>query len=128
MKFLEPYNNQLPVLTLGNVHPLCQSVDKLNPKKMANTIFFHKIVNNTIIVKTAVLSLNKKELNGQTTYSRQQGQVTYGLLCLCDADGNTINPQTLGLKKDQELKGYRLTTNPVLDQETGEETGMFWAE
>ena len=91
-------------------------------------LFFHKIVNNTIIVKTAVLGSRKSTINGVTVYDREQGNVTYGLLCLMDDKGNSLNPSSLGLKKDQEIPGFRLSTNPVLDQETDEPTGMFWAE
>jgi hypothetical protein len=92
-------------------------------------VFFHKIVNNTIIVKSAPLSSNKKELNGQSVNTRQQGAVTFGLLCLMDDNGKAIDPSTLGLKKDQELKGFHLTDNPVMDMDDPEvETGMYWAE
>ena len=95
---------------------------------MTKSIFFHKIVNNTIIVKTAVLGTKKSTINGVTVYDREQGSVTYGLLCLIDESGNSLDPSTLGLKKNQELKGFRLSSNPVLDQETDEPTGMYWAE
>ena len=92
-------------------------------------VFFHKIVNNTIIVKSAPLSSNTKELNGQTVLTRQQGNVTFGLLCLMGQDGKAIDPRTLNLKKDQELKGFKLTDNPVMDMDDPNvETGMFWAE
>ena len=91
-------------------------------------LFFHKIVNNTIIVKTAVLGSRKSTINGVTVYDREQGNVTYGLLCLMDDKGNTLDPTSLGLKKDQPIPGFKLSTNPVLDQETDEPTGMFWAE
>ncbi len=92
-------------------------------------VFFHKIVNNTIIVKSAPLSSNKKELNGQSVNTRQQGDITFGLLCLMDDNGKTIDPSTLGLKKDQELKGFQLTDNPVMDMDDPTvETGMYWAE
>lgn len=92
-------------------------------------VFFHKIVNNTIIVKSEPLSSNKKELNGQSVNTRQQGNITFGLLCLMDDNGKTIDPSTLGLKKDQELKGFKLTDNPVMDMDDPTvETGMFWAE
>ncbi len=92
-------------------------------------VFFHKIVNNTIIVKSAPLSSNKKELNGQSVNTRQQGAVTFGLLCLMDDNGKAIDPSTLGLKKDQELKGFNLTGQPVMDMDDPTvETGMYWAE
>ena len=58
-------------------------------------VFMHKIVNNTIIVKSAPISVNKKELNGQSVNTRQQGECTFGLLCLMDDNGKTIDPSTL---------------------------------
>ncbi len=92
-------------------------------------LFFHKIVNNTIIVKSAPISTNKKTLNGQTVNTRQQGQVTFGLLCLMNEAGQSIDPRTLNLKKDQVLDGFKLTDNPVMDMDDPTvETGMFWAE
>ena len=92
-------------------------------------VFFHKIVNNTIIVKSAKLKSIKKDLNGTSVNTRQQGQVTFGLLCLMDADGTTIDPSTLSLKKDQEMKGFTLTDSPVMDMDDPTvETGMYWAE
>ena len=95
---------------------------------MKNHLFFHKIVNNTIVCKTAVLGTKKSTINGVTVYDREQGNVSYGLLCLLDESGNSLDPSTLGLKKNQELKGFQLSSNPVLDQETDEPTGMFWVE
>ena len=92
-------------------------------------VFFHSIVNMTTIVKSAPLSSNKKELNGTSVNTRQQGKVTFGLLCLVDDNGKTIDPRTLGLKKDQEMKGFILTDNPVMDMDDKSvETGMYWAE
>ena len=95
---------------------------------MKNSLFFHKIVNNTIVCKTAVLGTKKSTINGVTVYDREQGNVSYGLLCLLDESGNSLDPSALGLKKNQELKGFQLSSNPVLDQETDEPTGMFWVE
>ena len=46
-----------------------------------------------------------------------------------DDNGKAIDPSTLGLKKDQELKGFRLTDQPVMDMDDPTvETGMYWAE
>ena len=95
---------------------------------MNKNVFFHKIVNNTIVVKSKPLSVKKTEINGQTVYTREQGQVTYGLLCLIDSNGKSIDPTSLGLKLNQEMKGICLSESPVLDQETQEPTVMFWSE
>ena len=91
-------------------------------------VFFHKIVNNTIICKSIPLSVNKTEINGTSVFTREQGNVTYGLLCLMDDKGNSLDPSTLGLKLNQEMKGFQFSDSPVLDQETQEETGMYWVE
>ena len=91
-------------------------------------VFFHKIVNNTIVVKSQPLSVTKTEINGVQVFTREQGQGTYGLLCLLDDKGNSLDPSTLGLKLNQEMKGFRFSESPVLDQETNEETGMYWVE
>tara|TARA_R100000995_G_C3467868_1_gene116698 strand:+ start:602 stop:892 length:291 start_codon:yes stop_codon:yes gene_type:complete len=91
-------------------------------------VFFHKIVNNTIVVKSQPLSVTKTEINGVQVFTREQGQVTYGLLCLLDDKGNSLDPSSLGLKLNQEMKGFRFSESPVLDQETNEETGMYWVE
>jgi len=96
---------------------------------MSNSVYFHKIVNNTIIVKSAPLSNLKKKVGDTVVLTRQQGQVTFGLLCLMDDKGKTLDPSTLGLKKDQPLEGFRLTDNPVMDMDDPTvETGMYWAE
>tara|TARA_R110000851_G_scaffold331726_1_gene506360 strand:+ start:636 stop:920 length:285 start_codon:yes stop_codon:yes gene_type:complete len=92
-------------------------------------IYFHKIVNNTIIVKTAPLSSNTKKIGDTVVQTRQQGAVTFGLLCLMDAKGKSLNPTTLGLKKDQELPDFKLTDQPVMDKDDPKvETGLYWAE
>ena len=90
--------------------------------------YFHKIVNNTIICKSQPLSVHKTEINGVTVHTREQGQVTYGLLCLMDDKGNSLDPSTLGLKLNQPMDGFQFSESPVLDQETQEETGMYWVE
>tara|TARA_R110002051_G_C8377400_1_gene444572 strand:- start:144 stop:428 length:285 start_codon:yes stop_codon:yes gene_type:complete len=92
-------------------------------------IYFHKIVNNTIIVKTAPLSSNTKKIGDTVVQTRQQGAVTFGLLCLMDAKGKSLDPTTLGLKKDQELPDFKLTDQPVMDKDDHKvETGLYWAE
>ena len=96
---------------------------------MSKDVFFHKTVNNTIIVKSKPLSTRKTVVNGQEVYTREQGQVTYGLLCLIDANGQAIDPSTLGLKANQLMKGIRLSDSPEMDQDDPTvETGMYWAE
>ena len=91
--------------------------------------YFHKIVNNTIICKSQPLSVQQRlKSMGVSVHTREQGQVTYGLLCLMDDKGNSLDPSSLGLKANQPLDGFQFSDSPVLDQETQEETGMYWVE
>jgi hypothetical protein len=95
---------------------------------MSKNVFFHKIVNNTVVVKSAPLKLSKKEVNGVTVYTREQGTVTFGLWCPCDQHGNSIDPTTLNLKLNQEIDGISMSESPVMDQDDNSiETGMYWA-
>ena len=95
---------------------------------MSKDVFFHKIVKNTIIVKSAPMISNKKEVNGTSVNTRQQGNITFGLLCLMDDNGTAIDPSTLKLKKNQVLTGFRLSDQPVMDMDDPTvETGMYWA-
>ena len=45
-----------------------------------------------------------------------------------DDKGNSLDPSTLGLKLNQPMDGFQFSESPVLDQETQEETGMYWVE
>ena len=94
-------------------------------------VLFHKVADdsNTIIVKTAAIERLKRTINGKTVTVRTQGNAQFGLLVIMDeVTGETVDPRSLGLKPNQVLQGIRLSDSPVLDQETGEETGLFWAE
>lgn len=94
-------------------------------------VLFHKVADdsNTIIVKTAAIEKVKRTFNGKTVTVRTQGNAQFGLLVIMDeSTGETVDPRSLGLKPNQVLEGIRLSDSPVLDQETGEETGLKWAE
>ena len=95
---------------------------------MANSVFMHKIVKNTIVCVSEPLETLDKEINGHKVKSRSQANRTFGLLCLVDGKNNPIKPQSLGLTKGDEMPGFRITEIPVLDRETKEETGLFWVE
>jgi len=95
---------------------------------MSKNVFFHKIVNNTVVVKSEPTQLTKKVVNGVTIYTRTQGTVTFGLWCPCDQSGNSIDPSTLNLKSNQEIEGISMSDSPVMDQDDNSvETGMYWA-
>ena len=95
---------------------------------MANSVFMHKIVKNTIVCVSEPLDTINKEINGNKCKVRTQANRTFGLLCLVDDKGKTLNPQTLGLSKGDEIPGFKMSEVPVLDRETKEETGLFWVE
>ena len=94
-------------------------------------VLFHKVAedSNTIIVKTAAIDKVTRTFNGKTATVRTQGNAKFGLLVIMDEEtGETVDPRSYGFKPNQVLEGIRLSDSPVLDQESGEETGLFWAE
>ena len=91
-------------------------------------IYMHQITNNTIVCVSEPLSTVKKTVNGKEVYTRTQANRTFGLLCLMDANGKTLDPRSLGLKSGDEIPGFDFSDAPVLDQKTNEPTGLFWVE
>ena len=91
-------------------------------------IFMHQITNNTIVCVSEPLNTVKKTINGKEVHTRTQANRTFGLLCLMDASGKTLDPRSLGLKPGDEIPGFDFSDAPVLDQTTKEETGLFWVE
>ena len=100
----------------------------INQNLSIMAIFMHQITNNTIVCVSEPLDTVKKSLNGKEVYTRTQANRTFGLLCLMDASGKTLDPRSLGLKKGDEIPGFDFSDAPVLDQTTKEETGLFWVE
>mgnify|MGYP003141519213 CR=1 FL=1 len=106
-------------------------------------LFFNKHCINrdrntyTISVSTQPMAQSQiGTLAGLEVATSKQTQFTLGLISLRDPETNeVIRPdhkiaKTLisNLKKNQPLKGWVLSDNPVIDQTTGEETGMYWAK
>tara|TARA_R110000751_G_scaffold33840_1_gene84057 strand:+ start:293 stop:583 length:291 start_codon:yes stop_codon:yes gene_type:complete len=93
-------------------------------------IHLHKIPagTNTIVAVSEPLSMVAKTINGKKVNVRTQANRTFGLLCLCDANGKTIDPRSLGLKPGEKIPGFEFSDSPVLDKDTKEETGLFWVE
>ena len=117
----------LPSLFLGNGCP--QSIYLLiNQNLSIMAIFMHQITNNTIVCVSEPLNTVKKTINGKEVHTRTQANRTFGLLCLMDASGKTLDPRSLGLKAGDEIPGFGFSDAPVLDQKTKEETGLFWVE
>ena len=102
---------------------------------MKQDLFFHKYAEdkegnplNSVICKTECISREKLSFNGKTAHCRTQGTAQFCLLIITDDDGATVNPRQYGFKPDQVLSGIRDSGSPVLDQDTGEPTGLNWAE
>ena len=91
-------------------------------------IFMHKIEKNTIVCVSEPLTTVKKTINGKEVHARTQANRTFGLLCLVDAKGKTLDPRSLGLNAGDEIPGFDFSDAPVLDRDTKEETGLFWVE
>ena len=105
-------------------------------------VFFNKFVVNdttgscTLSVVSAPMSVKKGTLAGLQVASKKQLSRTFGLLSLTDPDTGQVmkaNHPTMvqlrsKLEKDSHLNNVAWTNNPVLNIETGEETGMFWCE
>ena len=66
--------------------------------------------------------------NGMTGHSRTQGSAQFCLLIITDEDGTTVDPRVYKFKPDQVLNGICDSGSPVLDQDSGEPTGLNWAE
>ena len=94
-------------------------------------IYMHqdlKTGSNTIVCVSHPLKTQKREINGKEVHVRTQANRTFGLLCLVNANGKSLDPRSLGLKPGDEIPGFEFSDSPVLDRETKEETGLFWVE
>jgi len=97
-------------------------------------LFFHKYAvdkdgNNlkSIICKTECLSREKLSFNGMTGHTRTPGTAQFCLLIITDENGNTVEPRQYKFEKDQLIPGIIDSGKPVIDQSSGEETGLTWA-
>ena len=90
---------------------------------------------NTIVATTVPLVPTKVETKNGPVYVRNVADADFGILCFLDAQGNSIDPNTLEhkYKRGEEMPGFVLDlTSPVykVDKATGkstdEETGLFW--
>tara|TARA_R100000656_G_scaffold3431_1_gene5143 strand:+ start:143 stop:475 length:333 start_codon:yes stop_codon:yes gene_type:complete len=98
-------------------------------------LFFHKYATdkdqndlNSVICKTECIKRHKTSFNGKEGFSRTQGTAQFCLLIITDEDGNTVNPRQFEFEPDQVLEGICNSGAPVLDQDSGEPTGLTWAE
>jgi hypothetical protein len=95
-------------------------------KNYIMSVFFHKIPegSNTIVCKSAVQSTTTVTVETpdgpKQVKARDQQNLQFGLLCLVD-----IDPRTLKLKPNQELKGFKMSGIFVKDRNEKNEDGSF---
>ena len=106
------------------------------------SVFFRKLRINdntgtaTIIVTDKPISSTKRDVAGMNVSVRSTGSVTFGILSLIDPDTNkvmgakhpTIKSLQNKLNQGDEMPGFQLSDNPVVDLNTGEETNLRWVE
>jgi len=109
---------------------------------MKHSVYFRKLNINentgsaTIIASDVPLIQKQTTLAGLPVASRTQNNITFGVLSLIDpetnqvmkADHPTIKQLQAKLNRGDEMSGFKLSDNPVINLTTGEETGMFWIE
>ena len=106
------------------------------------SVFFRKLRINentgtaTIIVTDKPFSSTKREIAGMQTALRTSSNVTFGVLSLIDPETNkvmgakhpTIKALQTKLNQGDEMPGFQLSDNAVVDLNTGEETNLRWVE
>ncbi len=106
------------------------------------SVFFRKLrVNDntgtaTIIVTDKPISNKVGELAGMKVGTRTSQNITFGVLSLIDPETNqvmranhpTIKALQSKLNQGDEMQGFKLSDNPVVDLNTGEETNLRWVE
>jgi hypothetical protein len=110
---------------------------------MSKSVFFRKIKVNAdtqsavIIVSSAPLTQAKAEIAGFQVGARNQQNLSFGILALTDpktgesmkANHPTIKGLQSKLNVGDEIPGFQLSNNPVVNRETGEALeGLFWVE
>ena len=106
------------------------------------SVFFRKLRINentgtaTIIATDKPISSTKREIAGMQTALRTSSNVTFGVVSLIDPETNkvmgakhpTIKALQNKLNQGDEMPGFQLSDNPVIDLNTGEETNLRWVE
>ena len=109
---------------------------------MENQIYYKSISINTkfstatIITTTSPMVSKVTAIAGIEVGVRVQHKATFGLLSIIDPKtnksmaGNSELATHLQktLSSGDVLEGFKLSSNPVIDRETGEATDMFWVE
>ena len=106
------------------------------------SVFFRKLRINettgtaTIICTDKPISSTKRKIAGMQTALRTSSNVTFGVLSLIDPETNkvmgakhpTIKALQTKLNQGDEMPGFQLSDNAVVDLNTGEETNLRWVE
>tara|TARA_R100000935_G_C2698022_1_gene109154 strand:- start:120 stop:452 length:333 start_codon:yes stop_codon:yes gene_type:complete len=106
------------------------------------SVFFRKLRINestgtaTIIATDKPISSTKKKIGNMDVAVRSTGSVTFGILSLIDpktekvmrANHPTIKQLQQELNQGDEMPGFQLSDNPVVDLNSGEETNLRWIE
>ena len=106
------------------------------------SVFFRKLRINevtgtaTIIVTSKPILSKIGTLAGLSVGTRTQNSITFGVLSLIDPETNSVmkanHPTIAQLQKKlnagDEMPGFKLSDNKVVDLVTGEETTLYWVE
>ena len=106
------------------------------------SVFFRKLRINestgtaTIIATDRPITSKSTTLAGLNVGTRTQGSVNFGVLSLIDPETNQVmkasHPTIAALQKKlnagDEMPGFQLSSNPVVDIQTGELTTLMWIE
>tara|TARA_R110002124_G_scaffold105223_2_gene255993 strand:- start:430 stop:759 length:330 start_codon:yes stop_codon:yes gene_type:complete len=106
------------------------------------SVFFRKVNINaarnsaTIIVSSAALSNKVSTLAGMPVATRSNSDISFGVLSLIDPDtGETMkadHPTIAAIQKKlnvgDEMNGFQMTDNFVMDLQTKEPTTLKWVE
>jgi hypothetical protein len=110
---------------------------------MSKSVFFRKVKINAetqsavIIVSSAPLTQTQAEIAGFSVGARTQQNLQFGILALTDpktgqsmkANHPTIKGLQAKLNVGDEIPGFQLSNNAVVDSKTGEALdGLFWVE
>lgn len=110
---------------------------------MSNSVYFRKIRINeetqsvSIIVSSEPLQQAKGQIAGFQVGARTQQKISFGILALTDPKtGKSMNashPTIKGLQAKlnvgDEIPGFKLSNNAVVNRETGEPLeNLFWVE
>ena len=105
-------------------------------------VFFRRVRINaetgtaTLICSDQPITQTQAKLAGLKVATQAQSNVTVGVLSLrgpetgsvMGASHPTIKALQSTLNSGDEMPGFSMSDNPVVNRDTGEETGLFWVE